>query len=136
MLKDYYRKIFTSLAAGIGGGILMAVILLYMMIATVFTTNGMPFFLEAAVAMAFPLCLNLFDQKEIMRKTAQFLMISVSFAITQYYAGYASPTADFPNMNAAIYLCSAILHGLSLLAFAVSAIYSRIQKRRREKGQI
>ena len=100
MLKDYYKKIFTSLAAGVGGGVLMGAILLFMMIATVFTTNGYPFILEAVVAMAFPLCLNLFDPKEIMTKTSQFLMISVSFAITQYYAGYASPTAEFPNMNA------------------------------------
>ena len=120
-MNTYLKKTLVSLAAGICGGLLMALLLLYMMISTVFTTGGIGFILELIVAAAFPLCLNIVRNEGILLKTAQVLMIAVSFTICLYYAGYVTATADFPNMNAAIIVLAAILHGVSLLSVLIAA---------------
>ena len=57
-MNKYLRPVLMTLACGIGGGIVMALLLLYMMITTVFTTGGLGFVLELLVAAALPLCLN------------------------------------------------------------------------------
>ena len=120
-MNKYLRPVLMTLACGIGGGILMALLLLYMMITTVFTTGGLGFVLELLVAAALPLCLNVVRNEGIFLKTAQFLMVAVSFTISMYYAGYVSAPADFANMNAAIIVVSAILHAVSLASFLIAA---------------
>jgi hypothetical protein len=120
-MKRYIRPVLLTLGCGAAGGIVMALLLLYMMISTVFTTGGIGFILELLVAAALPLCLNVVRNEGIMLKTAQFLMVAVSFTITLYYAGYVSAPADFANMNAAIIVLSAILHGVSLASFLIAA---------------
>ena len=101
-MKKYIRPVLLTLFGGIGGGIVMALLILYMMITTVFTTGGIGFILELVVAAALPLCLNIIRGQGIWLKTAQLLMVVVSFTITMYYAGYVSAPADFPNMNAEV----------------------------------
>lgn len=120
-MKKYMKPVLMTLGCGIGGGLLMAVLLLYMMMATVFTAGGFGFILEVIVAAALPLCLNVVRNEGIFLKTAQFLMVAVSFTICMYYAGYVSAPADFPNLNAAIIMVSAILHAVSLGSFLIAA---------------
>ena len=124
-MKEIGKAVLLSAAAGICGGLLMALLLLYMMISTVFTAGGPAFVLELIVAAALPLCLNIFRNQGIMLRSTQMLMIIVSFTITLYYAGYVTASADFPNMNAAIITLSAILHGVSLLSVLISACIRR-----------
>lgn len=120
-MKKYIKPVMTTLLCGIGGGVVMALLILYMMIATVFTTGGIGFILEIIVAAALPLTLNIMRNQGILLKTAQFLMVAVSFAISLYYAGYVSAPADFANMNAAIIFVSAILHAAALGSFLFAA---------------
>lgn len=120
-MKKYIKPVLLTLLCGIGGGIVMSLLILYMMISTVFTTGGIGFILELIVAAALPLCLNIGRNQGILLKTAQFLMVAVSFTITMYYAGFVSAPADFPNMNAAIIVVSAILHAVSLGTFLIAA---------------
>lgn len=120
-MKSMIKPVLMTLGCGIVGGLLMAVLLLYMMISTVFTTGGIAFILEMIAAAALPLCLNIVRNEGIKLKTAQFLMVGISFAICMYYAGYVSAPADFPNMNAAIIVVSAILHAVSLGSFLIAA---------------
>lgn len=120
-MKKYIKPVLLTLLGGIGGGIVMSLLILYMMISTVFTTGGIGFILELVVAAALPLCLNIIRNQGILLKTSQFLMVAVSFTITMYYAGFVSAPADFPNMNAAIIVVSAILHAVSLGTFLIAA---------------
>ena len=120
-MNSYLKKTLLTVLTGACGGVLMALLLLYMMIATVFTTGGIGFILELIVAAAFPLCLNIVRNQGIMLKTSQILMIVVSFFICLTYSGYVTATSDFPNMNAAIIVLAAILHGAALLAVLISA---------------
>lgn len=120
-MNEKLKTVLMTLGCGIGGGLIMALLLLYMMISTVFTYGGIGFILELIVAAALPLCLNVVRNEGIWLKTAQFLMVAVSFAITMYYAGYVSAPADFPNLNAAIITVSAILHAVSLGSFLIAA---------------
>jgi hypothetical protein len=121
IMKKYGKMVLLTLSAGICGGLLMALLLLYMMISTVFTTGGPAFVLELIVAAVLPLCLNIFRNQGIMLRSTQMLMIIISFTVCMYYAGYVTATADFPNMNAAIIVLSAILHGVSLLTVLITA---------------
>ena len=120
-MKKYGKQVLLTTAAGVCGGLLMALLLLYIMISTVFTTGGPGFVLELIVAAALPLCLNIVRNQGIMLRSTQVLMIAVSFTVCLNYAGYVRATADFPNMNAAIIVLSAILHGASLLSVLVTA---------------
>ena len=120
-MNEYLKKTLLTRATGICGGLLMALLLLYMMISTVFTTGGIGFILELIAAAAFPLCLNIVRNQGILLKTSQVLMIAVSFAVCMKYAGIATPTAEFPNMNAAIIVLTAILHGAALLSILMAA---------------
>ena len=120
-MKKYIKPVLLTLLGGIGGGIVMSLLILHMMISTVFTTGGIGFILELVVAAALPLCLNIIRNQGILLKTSQFLMVAVSFTITMYYAGFVSAPADFPNMNAAIIVVSAILHAVSLGTFLIAA---------------
>lgn len=120
-MKKYLKAFFLTMLCGAGGGIVMALLILYMMISTVFTTGGIGFILELITAAALPLCLNIVRKQGIWLKTAQLLMVAVSFTITLYYADYVSAPADFANMNAAIIVLSAILHAVSLGSFLIAA---------------
>jgi hypothetical protein len=130
------KKRVTTAVTGICGGILMAVLLLYMMIINTFRISNISFLPILAAACAFPLCIELIDEDVMYKGTARSIMILVSFAISLLYGKIVSDNLSIEGQGAqlfkAVLTCSAVLHGSSM---AVSLLKVIVNRRKRTAGK-
>ncbi len=111
-----------SILMGLLGGVLMALIMLYMMIRISFTLKGWNAVLALLLAMAVPLCFGFVRKLNLSASLCETAAVITSFLITCLYALAAGRPADLEAENTLlqeVLPASALLHGAALAAVVV-----------------
>lgn len=128
------RKKVYSILLGIGAGLIMAVILLYIMISTGFILDGFEKAVVFVIAGALPSVLQIFYRNDHFSIfLSQMTMIIVSLVITLIYGVYVSNASILvrtyaDNRGMAYGFCE--LHAISLV---VTVLVYLLQKKRKRK---
>lgn len=127
MSDDTKRKIISSLI-GLGTGLFMSILVLYMLITNFFTIASFSFVLIVLAGCAAPLCLSFLRKTEWNIFLSQCVMIVTSFVITLLYGMYVNSALavyGFSSIFLQVLSSSAIVHGLSFVTTVLSELYYR-----------
>ncbi len=117
-MSDNTRRNLISILIGLGTGLFMSILVLYMMITSYFNIMSLSFVLTVTAACAVPFCLTFLRKTEWNVFLAQIVMILTSFAITViygFYVTYAGETVSaYSSFWTQVLAASALAHGLSL----------------------
>ena len=126
-MSDRTRQTIICLLIGIGTGLLMSILMLYMMIAEYFTVSSFSFVLIVIAACALPFCVSFLRRTEWNILWIQITMILTSFAITMFYGIYvtnANAIAGYHSLWQQVSIASGIAHGAAL---CVTLLYEIIR---------
>lgn len=133
-MSDSVKRILFSVFAGVLGGLLMAILLLWLMTANSFVIVDAQFVLIVLIAFAAPMCMNFLKEKGLSVLLAQIIMVVLSFVIMLLYAnsvGSASNLAGkYSSFVSSVFHAAVILHGAGALGIAVSLISRKIGKKK------
>lgn len=132
-MSDSGKRILFSIFAGVFGGLLMAIVLLWLLIANSFAIANAQFILIVIVAFALPLCMNFLKEKGFNVLISQIVMVILSFLITVLYAGYTGMASNlagkYNSFFSSVFNASLILHLFSVAGIIVSAVGRKIRKK-------
>jgi hypothetical protein len=120
------KKILFSTGIGLGLGLIMSILVLYMMTASIFTVQSLAFVISLIAVCAFPLCAGVVRKyEEISVLIIQIVMILTSFVITLIYGSYVGHsealTGIYNNLFLRVLLVSSLQHGIALITVLISA---------------
>lgn len=113
------RTNISSVAAGMLGGVLMALVMLYMMIHMSFRLEGFSAVIAVILSAALPLCFGFVKRLNLSASLFETAAVISSFLITLLYGTVAGNPADLAAENTLlqeVLPMSAILHGCALAA--------------------
>ena len=132
-MSDSVERILFSVFAGVLGGLLMAILLLWLMIANSFVISNAQFVLIVLIAFAAPMCMNFLREKGFNVILAQIVMVALSFLITVLYArsvGMASNLAGkYSGFFSSVFNATLILHGAAVIGIIVPVTGRKIRKK-------
>ena len=132
-MNDSVKRILFSIFWGVLGGLLMAIVLLWLMVANSFVIRNAQFVLIAIVAFAAPMCMNFLHEKGVSVVLTQIIMVILSFVITLLYGNYTGLASNlagkYSGFFSSVFHASVILHGCGVVGILASAIGRKIRKK-------
>lgn len=124
---EQIKWIFITILAGCVGGILTAILVLFMMRTSGYSLGTLSFWLTVCVACAMPFCMDYFCGKDLFDDWSEWVLLGVSLIIVLLYAAQAAgDAATRTNMET----IAVLVHGSSALVLAAKQLirYRRSRK--------
>jgi uncharacterized membrane protein len=127
-MSDSMKKNIYSILLGIGTGLFMSILVLYMLIASFFDISSFAFVLTVIAGCAIPFCLSFLRKKNWNVFLSQAVMIATSYLITILYGGcvnYAGEISSYSSIFVQVLAASSLVHGLSFVTAVIGEMVYR-----------
>ena len=128
-MKENRQSVPLTCFYGIGGGIVMAAAVLFMMRSAAFSTQLKTLIPEIAIAAALPMCMKAFSSENVNLPAAQILMVLVSFAASMIHGAYVNSESAAQSAGN-LFTLPCLLHGISLAVIIIAAAIVKIKEKK------